>query len=90
VDAQAALRSVDDPTDAMAAIAAHQSRPTVTTVARMWIASRWNPGNVAIRAQLLDAIAPDDPRRALLVAEVVALASSSDDDRARAAIRALR
>jgi hypothetical protein len=56
----------------------------------MWIASRWNPGNVTIRAALLEAIAPDDPRRALLVAELVALARSHDEDVGRAAIRTLR
>jgi hypothetical protein len=82
--------TIDDPTDASAAIAAYQRRATVTAIARMWIASRWNPGNVAIRAALLDAIALDDPRRALLTRELVALAGSSDADRGHAAIRALR
>ncbi len=90
IDAEAALRAIDDPTDPVVAIAAYQRRATVATIARMWIASRWNPGNVEIRAALLDAIAPDDPRRALLVAELVALARSHDAERGRAAIRALR
>ncbi|MGE3769303.1 MAG: hypothetical protein AB7L94_44030, partial [Kofleriaceae bacterium] len=90
VDAEAALRAVDDPTDALAAVVAYRHRSTVTAIARMWIASRWNPHDVAIRAALLEAIALDDPRRALLVGELVQLAASPDDERGRAAIRALR
>ncbi len=90
VDAEAALRAVGDPTDALAALAAYRRRSTVTAIARMWIASRWNPHDVAIRAALLEAIALDDPRRALLVGELVQLAASPDDERGRAAIRALR
>ncbi len=90
IDAEAALRAIDDPTDAVTAIAADRRRSTVATIARMWIASRWNPGNVEVRAALLDAIAVDDPRRALIVAELVALSRSQDAERGRAAIRALR
>jgi tetratricopeptide (TPR) repeat protein len=89
VDAEAALRADDDPTDARGAIAVYQQRSTAIAVARMWIASRWNPRDVAIRGVLLDAIALDDPRRALLVAELVSLAASPDDERGRAAIRVL-
>ncbi|MFN0245684.1 MAG: hypothetical protein ACKV2T_02175 [Kofleriaceae bacterium] len=89
IDAAAALRADDDPTDARGAIALYQQRSTVIAIARMWVASRWNPRDVAIRGVLLDAIATDDPRRALLVAELVELAGSADADRGRAAIRAL-
>ena len=67
-------RGVDDPTDAVAALAAYRRTPGTVNVARMWIASRWNPPDAEIRAALLDAIAPDDPRRATIVSELVALA----------------
>jgi tetratricopeptide (TPR) repeat protein len=90
VDAEVALRADDDPTDALGALAAYERRPTVTTIARMWIASRWNGHDVALRAALLEAIALDDPRRALLVAELVGLAGSRDADEGHSAIRALR
>ena len=80
----------DDPTDAQGAIAAYQRRATASSIARMWVASRWNPHDVTIRAVLLEAIAVvDDPRRVLLIAELVALAGSADDERARAAVRAV-
>lgn len=80
----------DDPTDAVAALAAHHARPTAATIARMWVASRWNARDVATRAALFDAIAPDDPRRAVLASELVALAADRDPDRGRAAVAALR
>ena len=82
-------RGTDDPTDAVAAIAAHERTPGVNNIARMWIASRWNPRDVAIRAELLDAIATDDPRRATLLTELVTLAADRDSAIARAALAAL-
>ncbi len=82
-------RGIDDPTDATAAVAAYRREPTVVGVARMWVASRWNPRHVAIRAALLEAIAPEDPRRATLVTELVALAGDRDSEVGRAALAAL-
>jgi hypothetical protein len=83
-------RGTDDPTDAVAAVAESKRAPGVINVARMWIASRWNPRDVAIRAELLDAIATDDPRRATLVTELVALSADRSQSVARAALLALR
>ena len=83
-------RGVDDPTDATAALAAHARTPNVVGIARLWISSRWNPRDVALRAALLAAIAPDDPRRTTLVTELVALAGDRDPVVGRAAIAALR
>ncbi len=83
-------RGVDDPTDATAAVAAAPKLPAVVAIARMWIASRWNPRDVAIRAALLAAIAPDDPRRTTLVTELVALAGDRDPEVGRAAVAVMR
>ncbi len=80
-------RFTSDPTDAAAAVAAHKARPSGATAARLWVASRWNARDVAARAALLATIGADDPRRALLVAELVALAAGDDG---RAAVAALR
>ena len=79
-------RGIDDPTDATAAVAAAPKLPAVVAIARMWIASRWNTRDVAIRAALLTAIAPDDPRRTTLVTELVALAGDRDPEVGRAAV----
>jgi len=70
----------EDPTDPIAARGG--------SVERMWIASRWNPRDVVLRAQLLASI--DDARRPVIVAELVRLAGDRDVERGRAAIRALR
>lgn len=82
-------RGIDDPTDATAAVAAAPKLPAVVAIARMWIASRWNPRDVPIRAALLAAIAADDPRRTTLVTELVALAGDRDPEVGRAAILSL-
>ena len=80
----------EDPTDADEASADLARVATAATVARAWVASRWNPRDVAIRAALLAAIDADDPRRGSLVTELVALAGDADPQRALAAARALR
>jgi tetratricopeptide (TPR) repeat protein len=80
----------DDPTDADAALAEHLGSATASAVARMWVASRWNPRAVTIRATLLAATSPDDPRRRVIIAELVELASDPDPDVGRAAVAALR
>lgn len=80
----------DDPTDAVAALAAHRAAPSDDTTSRLWIASRWNPRDVASRAALRAALAADDPRRRAVTAELVALAADRDAERARAAVRALQ
>ncbi|MEO8700686.1 MAG: hypothetical protein ABI867_11615 [Kofleriaceae bacterium] len=79
-----------DPSDAAAALADHRRRPTVSTLARLWVASRWSPRDVSVRAALLAAIPTDDPRRAILTAELVALAADRDPDLGRASVAALR
>ena len=86
----AAAERDDDPTDASAALAELRRRPTASVVARMWVASRWNPREVAIRASLLAAIPGDDPRRGVIEAELVGLASDRDPEVGRAAVAALR
>ena len=83
-------RGVDDPTDAAAAVAAAAHLPVAVASARLWVASRWNPRAVAIRAALLAAVAPDDPRRTTLVTELVALAGNVEPDVGRAAVVVLR
>lgn len=80
----------DDPTDAAAALGEYRRRATVSAVARMWVASRWNPRHVAIRASLRAAISVDDPRRGVIEAELVALASDRDPALGRDAVAALR
>lgn len=80
-----------DPTDAVRAVAAvHATSSTVSATARLWVASRWNPRDVAIRALLLDSIAANDPRRSVLISELVALAAVPDPELGRAAVAALR
>ena len=55
-----------DPTDPRAALAAHEQGAAAVT--RLWVAARWNPRDVALRAALLRAMLPDDTRRAAVVA----------------------
>ena len=80
----------DDPTSTASALAAHRTRPTVATVARLWVASRWNPRSVSLRAALRAALAPDDPRFRILEAELLSLASDPDAALALTAVAALR
>ena len=82
--------AADDPTDAVAARQALAQLATASTIARAWVASRWNPRDVELRAALLAAIAPDDPRRGALIAELVTLAGDPDHARALDAALALR
>lgn len=79
-----------DPTDAAAALAAYHAQPGSSTQARLWVASRWNPRDVASRAALLASIGRDDPRRAVLATELVGLAGDRDPSIGRAAVAALR
>jgi hypothetical protein len=78
-----------DPTDATAALTALRAYPGVTSIARAWVASRWNPRAVELRALLLAVLDREDPRRATLVAELVALAGDPDPIRAIRACDAL-
>ncbi len=78
-----------DPTDAAAALADLRQLATASTIARAWVAARWNPHDVELRAVLLDAIDRDDPRRGALIGELVALAADPDSDRGLAAALAL-
>jgi hypothetical protein len=76
--------------DARAALAAHREQPTASTAARLWVVSRAQPRDVDLRVALLEALDPDDPRRATVIAELVALAGDPDPDRAFSAVTALR
>jgi hypothetical protein len=78
-----------DPTDAAAALDAHRRGASGATIARLWVASRWNPRSVELRAALLAAIAPGDPRRAVVTGELVDLAGDRDPERRLAAVLAL-
>ncbi|MGN6104684.1 MAG: hypothetical protein ACTHU0_06250 [Kofleriaceae bacterium] len=80
----------DDPTDAATALARHRAQPSEATVAALWLASRWNPRDVASRAALRAALSATDPRRLIIEAELVVLAADRDRERARAAVTALR
>lgn len=79
-----------DPTDAPAALAAFARYDTSSTVARLWVASRWNPRDVQTRAALLGALDVDDPRRAVVLGEVVRLAGDADPETSTAALATLR
>ena len=79
-----------DPTSAGSALAEFRQSPTASAVARLWVASRWNSRDVAIRGALRGATSADDPRHDVVVAELVALASDRDPDVGRAAVAALR
>jgi hypothetical protein len=80
--------NVDD-TEARAALIAHREQPTASTIARLWVESRSRPRDVELRAELLAALDPDDPRRTTVTAELVALAADPDPSRAFAAVTAL-
>jgi tetratricopeptide (TPR) repeat protein len=77
-------------TEAQAALAAHREEPTASTIARLWVASRAAPRDIELRAALLDALEPDDPRHATITTELISLAGDPDPDRAFAAVTALR
>ncbi len=81
-----------DPTDARAALAAYRDghdRATGDPTARLWVASRWNPRSVELRAALLAAMPADDARRAAVVGELVDLAGDRDPEVGRAAVAVL-
>ena len=88
--AQLGPRERTEDAGARAAINAHRERPTASSVAQLWVASRAHPRDVELRATLLASLDADDPRRATIVAELVALAGDPDSDRALAAVTALR
>jgi hypothetical protein len=77
----------DDPTDAFTALAAYRLAPSSGTLAHLWVASRWNPRDVASRGAILAGTDDGDPRHTAVVAELVALAG--DRALATAALRAL-
>jgi tetratricopeptide (TPR) repeat protein len=80
-------RAVD--ADALAALADHRTNPTASTVATLWVVSRRYPRDIELRATLIGALDTDDPRRATLVTELIALAGDDDPSRAYAAATAL-
>lgn len=86
---QAGSRPAPDATDPDAALLAYHLLPTAGTVARMWVASRVHPDALDLRVTLLAALPDDDPRRATIVSELVALAADPDAERALAAAYAL-
>jgi tetratricopeptide (TPR) repeat protein len=79
-----------DPTDAAAALEAYRRHPSGSTIARMWVASRWNPRDIELRAALLGATTADDARHAVITGELVDLAGDRDPALRRAAVAALR
>ena len=82
--------SENDPTDADGALEANHSGASVAAVARLWVASRWNMRNVALRAALLAALPPGDPRCAVITGELVDLSGDGDPELRRAAVAAAR
>ncbi|HUS32911.1 MAG TPA: hypothetical protein VMZ53_30625, partial [Kofleriaceae bacterium] len=88
--AQLAPRKRSDDTEVLAALAAHRERPTASTAANLWVASRALPRDVESRAVLLDALDADDPRRETIRDELLLLAGDPDPARALAAAHALR
>lgn len=78
-----------DPTDAAAALEAYRRHASASTIARLWVASRWNPHDVELRAALLGATTGDDARHAVITGELVDLASDRDPALRRAAVAAL-
>jgi hypothetical protein len=88
-----------DATDAAAALEAYRADRAEHTerdaagdaaVARLWLAARWNPRHVELRAALLAALPAGDPRRAVVAGELVDLAGDPDPELGRAAAAALR
>ena len=83
-----------DPTDARAAVEAYRARPDApasqAAIDRLWTAARWNPRDIEVRATLLAALLAADPRRAVVVGELVELAGDRDAEVGRAAAAALR
>ena len=80
---------IGDPTDAAAALAAYEEAPSAITTAQLWLALRWNRRHIGVRAALLAATSPDDPRHRIVIGELVALASDADSEVGRAAVNAL-
>lgn len=79
-----------DPTDAEAALDAYRRHASASAIARLWVASRWNPRDIELRAALLGATTPDDARHAVITGELVELAGDRDPALRRAAVAALR
>lgn len=72
------------------ALAAFRQLPTAGTIARIWVATRNHPHDVASRVALMSALERDDARRAAISAELVVLAGDADDAVGLAAVYALR
>lgn len=87
-----------DPTDAAAALEDHRRHPGAATIAALWVASRWNPRDVELRAALIAAVPASDPRHGVIAGELVdlagelagELAGGNDREIGRAAAAALR
>ncbi|MBP6632927.1 MAG: hypothetical protein KA297_26140 [Kofleriaceae bacterium] len=77
-----------DPTDPTAALAA--TSPPAVALAGLVVAARWNPRDHQVRAAIIAATAPDDPRHQRAWNELAAIAVDRDPDLARAAVVALR
>jgi hypothetical protein len=86
-------REVDastDPTDPSGALVELRNGASAPTLERAWIASRWNPRDVALRVALHDSLPANDPRRATIDGELAVLAGDADQDRGLAASVVLR
>jgi hypothetical protein len=79
---------VSDLLDAL--ITAYDTLPTAGTLARLWVAATAHPRSVAPLSTLHAALPQDDPRRAHVDAQLVALTADPDADVAFAAATAFR
>jgi tetratricopeptide (TPR) repeat protein len=75
---------------AVEALAAFGALPDAAAITRLRAASIASPRDVELRAALVRAMRRDDPRRAEVIAELIALAGDADTRTARAAVAALR
>ena len=78
-----------DPTDVEGARAELARAPTGSAVARLWVATRWNPRDAEGRVALLHALPAGDPRLRTIQLELVALAGDADPARALTAVQGL-
>ncbi|MEO6771584.1 MAG: hypothetical protein ABI467_00995 [Kofleriaceae bacterium] len=70
--------------------ALRQHAPNASALAAAWVATRDDPRDIELRAALLAALEPGDPRRAAVARELVVLSADRDPDRALGAALALQ
>ena len=67
-----------------------QHTPNASVLAAAWVGTRGDPHDVELRAALVAALEPDDPRRATLENELVLLSADRDPDRGLSAALSLK